>query len=224
MRCGEHKHKKTNQGFPYMNDRRSMQNTLLWVVAVVLINALWLNVANQSAPNEINTVNQFQTYREVEISAVFGSSSPIPAELNTEFESLSVDNANVSFSIKKDNQSEVFSWTGTLNDKTPVWSGELTPGTYTIETVVDQGVDVEQRLNLKPFAAVQTAGHVVLTLLLVALAWGEQGVRALVARRSQREPEKQAPEKTPFKTKQFALEEDPIAWDESDSPWRDPIR
>ena len=84
--------------------------------------------------------------------------------------------------------------------------------------------DVEQRLNLKPFAAVQTAGHVVLTLLLVALAWGEQGVRALVARRSQREPEKQAPEKTPFKTKQFALEEDPIAWDESDSPWRDPIR
>ena len=25
-----------------MNDRRSMQNTLLWVVAVVLINALWL--------------------------------------------------------------------------------------------------------------------------------------------------------------------------------------
>ena len=108
MRCGEHKHKKTNQGFPYMNDRRSMQNTLLWVVAVVLINALWLNVANQSAPNEINTVNQFQTYREVEISSVFGSSSPIPAELNTEFESLSVDNANVSFSIKKDNQTEVF--------------------------------------------------------------------------------------------------------------------
>ena len=76
----------------------------------MFINALWLNVANQSAPNEINTVNQFQTYREVEISSVFGSSSPIPAELNTEFESLSVDNANVSFSIKKDNQTEVFSW------------------------------------------------------------------------------------------------------------------
>ena len=207
-----------------MNARRSMQNTLLWVVAVVLINALWLNVANQSAPNEINTANQFQTYREIEISAVFGSSSAIPAELTTEFGSLSVDNANVSFAIKKDNQSEVFSWTGTLNDATPVWSGDLAPGTYTIETVVDEGVEVEQRLNLKPFAAVQTAGHVVLTLLLVALAWGEQAVRTLYARRSRQDSEKTVPEKTPFKSKQFASEDDPRAWDESDSPWRDPIR
>ena len=207
-----------------MNDRRPIQNTLLWVVAVVLINALWLNVANQSAPNEINTANQFQTYREIEISAVFGSSSAIPAELSTEFDSLSVDNANVSFSIKKDNQSLVFSWTGTLNDVTPIWSGELVPGTYTIETVVDEGVEVEQRLNLKPFAAVQTVGHVVLSLLLVALAWGEQVVRALYARRPRPNEEKTRAEKTPFKSKQFVSDDDQGAWDEADSPWRDPIR
>ncbi len=207
-----------------MEGRRSMQNALLWVVAVVLINALWLNVANQSAPNEVNTATQFQTYREIEISAVFGSSSAIPAELNTEFESTSVDNANVSFSIKKDNRSEVFAWAGTLNDVPPVWSGDLVPGTYTIETVVDEGVEVEQQLNLKPFAAVQTMGHVVLTLLLVALAWGEQGVRALYARRPRSEAGKSTSEKAPFKSKQFAPDGDAVPWDESDSPWRDPLR
>ena len=207
-----------------MDGRRSIQNTLMWVAAVVLINALWLNVANQSAPNEINSPNQFQTYREVEISSVFGSSSAIPAELNTVFESTSVDDANVSFSIKKNNQSTVFSWTGSLNEAVPVWSGELAPGTYTVETVVEEGVNVQQQLDLKPFAAIQTVGHAVLTLLLVALAWGEQGVRALYARRPQTEASASTVEKTPFKAKKFAPEDDSSTWDETDSPWRDPVR
>ena len=43
----------------------SWQTVLLWVVALVLVNALWLNVAGQSAPNEINAENQFQPYRAV---------------------------------------------------------------------------------------------------------------------------------------------------------------
>mgnify|MGYP003349845874 CR=1 FL=1 len=90
----------------------------------------------------------------------------------TQFESLSVDNANVSFSIKKDNTTEVYSWSGLLTDDVPLWEGELEPGTYTVETLVEEGVLVEQRLDLKPFAAIQTMGHLVLTLLLVALAWG----------------------------------------------------
>lgn len=207
-----------------MEKRRSVQSILLWVVALVLINTLWLNVADQTAPNEINNPDQFQTYREVEISPVFGSSSPIPAELSTVFESNSLDNANVSFSIKKDNQSTVFSWSGTLTDEPPVWSDELAPGQYTITTLVEEGVDVQQRLNLKPLAAVQTLGHVVLSILLVALAWGEQGVRALYDRRKKSETAQPAAEKAPFKTKKFDTNDDQVMWDESDSPWRDPVR
>ena len=206
-----------------MEGRRPLQNTLLWVVAVVLINAIWVNVANQSAPNELNSTNQYQPHREIEISSVFGSSSAIPAKLITVFESTSVDNANLSITIKKDNRTAVYSWSGTLTDEAPTWSGELAPGSYTVETVVEEGVTVQQELNLKPFAAVQTVGHVVLTLLLVALAWGEQGIRALYARRPNPDSGK-AVEKTPFKSKKFALEEDPVAWDEHDSPWRDPLR
>lgn len=205
-----------------MEGRRPLQNTLLWVVAVVLINVLWLNVAGQSAPNEVNSNEQFQTVREVEISPVFGSSSSIPATFTTSFKSTTVDQANVSFSIKKDNTTEVYSWSGLLTDDVPLWDGELEPGTYTVETLVEEGVLVEQRLDLQPFAAIQTMGHIVLTLLLVALAWGEQGVRAWYARRTPAEAPTKA--KAPFKSTSLSNEEDPLIWDESDSPWRDPIR
>ena len=205
-----------------MEGRRPLQNTLLWVVAVVLINALWLNVAGQSAPNEVNTNEQFQTVREVEISPVFGSSSAIPATFTTSFKSTTVDQANVSFSIKKDNTTVVYSWSGLLTDDVPLWEGELQPGTYTVETLVEEGVLVEQRLDLKPFAAIQAMGHLVLTLLLVALAWAEQGVRAWYARRTPAETPKKAT--APFKSKSLSNEEDPLIWDENDSPWRDPIR
>ena len=77
----------------------SWQTVLLWTVAVLLINALWLNVAGQSAPNEINAENKFQTYREVDISPVFGSSAPIPASFVAVFSSNSLDEANVIYSI-----------------------------------------------------------------------------------------------------------------------------
>ena len=153
----------------------SWQTVLLWAAAVVLVNVLWLNVAGQSAPNEINAEDQFQTYREVNISPVFGSSSPMPAAFETVFSSTSLDEGNVSYAIKLDNETTVHAWSGLLSDEAPVWTGELDPGTYTIETIVDEGIVVEQQLELKPLAAVQTVGHVVLTALLVLLAWGEQG-------------------------------------------------
>ena len=84
-----------------MTNRRTWQTALLWVVALVIVNALWLNVVDQSAPNEINAENQFQTHREIDISSVFGNDDPIPAELTTRFSSTSLDNANLSVAIKK---------------------------------------------------------------------------------------------------------------------------
>ena len=47
-----------------MTNRRTWQTALLWAVALVIVNALWLSVVDQSAPNEINAENQFQTHRE----------------------------------------------------------------------------------------------------------------------------------------------------------------
>lgn len=201
----------------------SWQTVLLWAAAIVLVNVLWLNVAGQSAPNEINAENQFQTHREVDISPVFGSSSPIPASFETAFSSTSLDEGNVSYAIKLENQTTVHAWSGLLSDGATVWTGELDPGTYTIETMVDEGIVVEQQLELKPLAAVQTVGHGVLTALLVLLAWGEQGVRTLLARRAVSKPTQQE-EKAPFKPAGYSHEEDRLTWESSDSPWREPLR
>lgn len=207
-----------------MERRLPWQTMLLWVVAVVLINTIWMNVASQSAPNEINAEGKFQSIREVNISPVFGSDAPIPATLESTFTSTSVDQANLSIAIKKDNVTVVYSWSGQLSDTVPAWSGELEPGTYTVETIVEEGVLVTQQLELQPFAPIQTAGHVVLTLLLIAVAWGEQGVRALLARWKPVQNVTKKTEKTPFKAAKFSQEEDQSAWNENDSPWREPLR
>lgn len=207
-----------------MEQRPVWQTALLWVVAVVLINAIWINVAGQSAPNEINAEGKFQPHREVNISPVLGSSASIPATLETTFSSTALDQANLSVAIKKDNVTTVYSWSGQLTDEAPVWSGELEPGKYVIETTVEEGVMVAQQLELQPFAPIQNAGHIVLTLLLIALAWGEQGVRALLARRKPDKKEAETTEKTPFKASTFGQEEDPLAWSDEDSPWREPLR
>ena len=207
-----------------MERRLPWQTMLLWVVAVVLINTIWMNVASQSAPNEINAEGKFQSIREVNVSPVFGSDAPIPATLESTFTSTSVDQANLSIAIKKDNVTVVYSWSGQLSDTVPAWSGELEPGTYTVETIVEEGVLVTQQLELQPFAPIQTAGHVVLTLLLIAVAWGEQGVRALLARWKPVQTMTKKTEKTPFKAAKFSQEEDQSAWNENDSPWREPLR
>ena len=83
-----------------MERRFPWQTMLLWVVAVVLINTIWMNVASQSAPNEINAEGKFQSIREVNISPVFGSDAPIPATLESTFTSTSGDQANLSIAIK----------------------------------------------------------------------------------------------------------------------------
>ena len=207
-----------------MERRLPWQTMLLWVVAVVLINAIWMNVAGQSAPNEINSEGKFQPHREVNISPVFGSSAAIPATLESTFSSTSLDQANLSIALKKDNLTVVYSWSGQLSDSVPVWSGELEPGTYTVETIVEEGVLVNQQLELQPFESIQAAGHVVLTLLLIAVAWGEQGVRALLARWKPMQTTTKTTEKTPFKAAKFSQEEDQLAWNENDSPWREPLR
>ena len=108
-----------------MSNRRTWQTALLWVVALVIVNALWLNVVDQSAPNEINAENQFQTHREIDISSVFGNDDPIPAELTTRFSSTSLDNANLSVAIKRDNLTVVASWSGDLTSEDVVWSLSL---------------------------------------------------------------------------------------------------
>jgi hypothetical protein len=203
-----------------MPSARGWVNPALWVVALVLINALWSNVSRQQAPNEVNGLDRFETFRTVTVAPVFGSENALPATFSAEFTSTSLEQANVSFAIKKDNASVVHTWSGFLTDTPPVWEGTLAPGTYTVVTEVEQGVDVEQVLMLEPFDAIRIQGHAVLSVLLVVLAFAEQGIRAFIAARTP-PADRQPKEVAPFKRPSFSQEEEHLL-DAEASPWRSP--
>ena len=201
---------------------RSWVNPVLWVLALVLINALWSNVSRQDAPNEVNGIDRFETYRDLTVAPVFGSENAMPATFQTSFTSSSLEQANVSFAIKKDNLSVIHSWSGLLTDTPPEWSGTLKPGTYTVVTEVEQGVDVEQVLLLQPFESIRLQGHAVLSVLLVVLAFAEQGVRAFVSARTQGVEQKPTKEVAPFKRTSFSRDDANVLKDDA-SPWRAPL-
>ena len=206
-----------------MSSSRRWVNPALWAVALVLINVLWMNVAKQTAPNEINTADQFERFREVDVAPVFGTQDALPAVFSTTFSSLSLDQANVSYTVRLNNESIVFSWSGVLTDEVPDWEGDLTPGTYVVETVVEEGIQVEQVLLLQPFETVQMTGHVVLSFLLVAIACLEQGVRAFIAKNTKTTAAPTTTSTAPFKPSAYN-EQETLAWDDTDSPWREPVR
>ena len=199
-------------------------NPLLWVSALVLINVLWANVAQQEAPNEINSAGNFATYREVTVAPVLGSEEAIPASFTTIFSSTSLDQANVSYALKLDNSTVITSWSGMLTDAPPRWSGELEPGIYTVITEVEEGVEVEQTLTLAPFAPLQVLGHLSLSVLLVVTAVVEQFIRNTITKRKGNKPAVNTTTTTaPFKPLSHGPEHDE-PWEEGASPWRDPLR
>ena len=199
-------------------------NPLLWVFALVLINVLWANVAQQEAPNEVNSAGNFATYREVNVAPVLGSEEAIPASFTTIFSSTSLDQANVSYALKLDNSTVITSWSGMLTDAPPRWSGELEPGIYTVITEVEEGVEVEQTLTLTPFAPLQVLGHLSLSVLLVVTAVVEQFIRNTITKRKGNKPAVNTTTTTaPFKPLSHGPEHDE-PWEEGASPWRDPLR
>ena len=199
-------------------------NPLLWVSALVLINVLWANVAQQEAPNEVNSAGNFATYREVTVAPVLGSQEAIPASFTTLFSSTSLDQANVSYALKLDNSTVITSWSGMLTDAPPRWSGELEPGIYTVVTEVEEGVEVEQTLTLTPFAPLQVLGHLSLSVLLVVTAVVEQFIRNTITKRKGNKPAVHTTTTTaPFKPLSHGPEHDE-PWEEGASPWRDPLR
>ena len=207
-----------------MTARPTWLNPLLWVSALVLINVLWANVAQQEAPNEINSAGNFATYREVNVAPVLGSEEAIPASFTTIYSSTSLDQANVSYALKLDNSTVITSWSGMLTDAPPRWSGELEPGIYTVVTEVEEGVEVEQTLTLTPFAPLQVLGHLSLSVLLVVTAVVEQFIRNTITKRKGNKPAVNTTTTTaPFKPLSHGPEHDE-PWEEGASPWRDPLR
>ena len=158
-------------------ERKQVVNLVLWPVALLVLNSLWMSVAGGVAPYEINDKSHAIETRTVELESVFGQSKAMPAEFDVEFAGVSVDDGHVSWAIRDSSNVVVAQWSGMLSDGPPDWSGALEPGTYTVETVVDEGIIAEQVLYIQPFESYRLEGHILLSACLFIVAFGEVFIR-----------------------------------------------
>ena len=205
-------------------ERKQVVNLVLWPVALLVLNSLWMSVAGGVAPYEINDKSHAIETRTVELESVFGQSKAMPAEFDVEFAGVSVDDGHVSWVIRDSSNVVVAQWSGMLSDGPPDWSGALEPGTYTVETVVDEGIIAEQVLYIQPFESYRLEGHILLSTCLFIVAFGEVFIRqkaeAYLSKRAASRPAQ--PEKSPFKPLKSGMPEEDLALDE-EGPWRSPI-
>jgi len=202
---------------------RARLNTILWPIALLLVNSLWGGISDNAAPYEINDYDHAIEDRTVTLGGVFGQDKPMPSTFEFEFETLSVDDGSIGWEII-DNQGQVVAqWAGELGDATPDWNGELMPGTYIVKTNADPGILTQQTLYIQPFAAYSLEGHILLSSMLILFAVGETIVRKkggeYFAKKKANAPKSSI--QVPFSRMRVGMPEDDLALLE-DSPWRTP--
>ena len=166
-------------------ERKRIFNLAMWVVALLIINIIWANVASNEASQQLNDRGfEFQEDRDVSLQAVFGSDSELPVTITSEFVHRDDPSrqANVSWRLIDASGNVVLNWAGSTNEAASI-DAELPPGEYTLNTTVEENIIAIQYLNVAPFAPIATVGHILLSFLLVAVAFGESIVRTFITNR-----------------------------------------
>jgi len=203
--------------------RRPQWTTIsLWVFSIALLNSVWFIIATQTVPYEVNSPQQTEQYREVEVAAFGLLNEPVPSTFDVDFSSEIVDDGNVSYRILYDNVTLIHQWSGFLAQPTVGWEGTLEPGTYTVVTTTDQGIVVDQTFTFSPLKPYHFAGHIIATCLLIITAFLEQWIRRFVLSVTRVHPHNKT-EHAPFTTSPIGMPEADAAYDEQ-SPWRPPQR
>ena len=204
--------------------RKRIFNLAMWVVALLIINIIWATVASNEASQQLNERGfEFKEERDVSLQAVFGSDSELPITITSEFvhrddPSRQVD---VSWKLLDASGNVVLNWAGSTNEVASI-DAELPPGDYTLNTSIDENIIAIQYLNVAPFAPISTIGHVLLSSLLVVLAFGESTVRTFIARRMEQASVKENKPRE-FRKARIGMPEVEGVSEADDSPWRDPI-
>ena len=202
-------------------ETRKIINYGLWFFAFLIINLIWANVSNNVASQELNDVDhEFQANREVLLQPVFGSEADLPIEIQSNF--VHVDNASkieeVSWQLVDEDGKVVLSWSGQTNEFVSL-EADLPPGDYRLETTIGENILATQTLDVAPFAPIAIWGHLILSILLVAVAFGEVGVRKFVSKYNAKTVVKEDKPRE-FRKTRIGM---PEADEANDSPWRDPI-
>jgi len=202
-------------------ETRKIINYGMWVFALLIINIIWANVSNNVASQELNDIDyEFQANREVLLQPVFGSQADLPVEIQSEF--VHADNASkieaVSWKLIDEDGTVVLSWSGQTNEFVSI-EADLPPGDYRLETTIGENILATQTLDVAPFAPIAIWGHLILSILLVAVAFGEVGIRKFVSKYNEKTVVKEDKPREFRKTRVGMPEAD----EANDSPWRDPI-
>lgn len=200
---------------------RKIINYAMWAAAFLIINIIWANVSNNVASQELNDADhEFQANREVSLQPVFGSEADLPIEFQSEF--VHVDDASksedVSWQLVDEEGKVVLSWSGQTNEFVSI-EADLPPGEYTLETTIGENILATQTLDVAPFAPIATWGHLILSVLLVVVAFGEIGIRKFVVKYNEKTVVKEDKPRE-FRKTRIGM---PEADEANDSPWRDPI-
>jgi hypothetical protein len=205
-------------------ERKRLLNISLWVIALLIINIIWANVATNEASKQLNDRGfEFQSERDVSIQAVFGSDADLPITITTEFVHRDDPSreANVSWALIDGSDNVVASWSGSTNEVVTI-DKELAPGKYTLNTTVEDNIIAIQTLDIAPFAPIATLGHVLLSTLLVVVAFGESAVRTFIAKKIE-DSEAKDDKPREFRKSRIGMPEVDNHDDANDSPWREPI-
>ena len=205
-------------------ERKRIFNLAMWVVALLIINIIWANVASNKASQQLNDRGfEFQEDRDVSLQAVFGSGSELPVTITSEFVHRDDPSrqANVSWRLIDASGNVVLNWVGSTNEAVSI-DAELPPGEYTLNTTVEENIIAIQYLNVAPFAPIATMGHILLSSLLVVLAFGESIVRTFITNRMEQSGGKENKPKE-FRKARIGMPEVEGVSEADDSPWRDPI-
>ena len=200
---------------------RKIINYAMWAAAFLIINIIWANVSNNVASQELNDADhEFQANREVSLQPVFGSEADLPIEFQSEF--VHVDDASisedVSWQLVDEEGKVVLSWSGQTNEFVSI-EADLPPGEYTLETTIGENILATQTLDVAPFAPIAIWGHLILSILLVVVAFGEIGIRKFVTKYNEKTVVKEDKPRE-FRRTRIGM---PEADEANDSPWRDPI-
>lgn len=200
---------------------RKIINYAMWAAAFLVINIIWANVSNNVASQELNDADhEFQANREVSLQPVFGSEADLPIEFQSEF--VHVDDASksedASWQLVDEDGEVVLSWSGQTNEFVSI-EADLPPGEYTLETTIGENILATQTLDVAPFAPIALWGHLLLSVLLVVVAFGEIGIRKFVIKYNEKTTVKEDKPRE-FRRTRIGM---PEADEANDSPWRDPI-
>ena len=202
---------------------RRKRNLLMWPLAFLIINSLWVGISDNAAPYEINDYEHSIETRTVNLDGVLGQDRPMPATFEFQFFGQTSDSGAVTWKIFDSSQQTVAEWSGTLDDGPNAWEGELNPGNYRVETTADDGILIEQILYIQPFSSYALEGHFALSILLVLVAFAESIVRKKSKQylSNKGSTRKHLDAKAPFKRLNTgASDDDLLGLDES--PWRTP--